>query len=126
MSDTEQDFLCHIPFGMGGSYGRSSNRTEAIQRAYKAFISDWSSYYDVSGQDIKCVIADVTGHDKVYFGPGIYSFSKDGDEQHFDLEPMSVKIPPFKSKQRLNSKSYRKKLDDAVLEAINKTPQVAA
>ena len=125
MSDTEQDFLCHIPFGMGGSYGRSSDRTEAIQNAYRAFITDWSSYYDVSDQDIKCVIADVTGHDKVYFGPGIYTFSKDGDEQHFDLEPMSVKIPTFKSNPRLNSNAYRK-MDDAVIDAINKTPQVAA
>jgi len=112
-----KDFLCYIPMMTGGSYGRHKNRGEAILMAFRYFSSDWGSMYDVFNREIKGYVAEITGFNEVQFGPveGIWADIEDGGKHRFELEKISVQMPPLRKNQRATGDAFRRKLKQAVL-----------
>ncbi len=117
---TKSDYLAYIPFFAGGSYGRSSDRVEAIRLAYRNLVSDWGSTFDIYDGSMECAVANVSGFDKVYMNSGLISAKlKDGTKHDFDCEVIDVRIPELKGDSRKRyQKPFEKKLEAAILKAV--------
>jgi len=63
-TDTLHDYLAIIPIGCGSSWGRSSDKEDAIKRAIAA-LRDWTVYYDLSNIEVTINVVSVQGYKDV-------------------------------------------------------------
>jgi hypothetical protein len=118
-----KDYLCFIPLMGGGSYGRNSDRTQAIANAYKNLAMDFGSMFDIFEKDVEAYVADVTGYDVIHFGNGIWTELDNDEKQYFEAEEIIVQLPEPRKNQRTSGDSYLKKVQAIVQASLNETPQ---
>ena len=106
---TKQDWLAHIPIGAGGTWARGEDREETIRRCLRMCKSDWSSLYDLTGQEVSVIVGDVTGYDEIHFdSTGIFTIPEGGkrgmnpDRNYLPKERVTVvqHIYPGKPKRK--------------------------
>lgn len=64
---TITDYLAIIPIGGGSSWGRSSDKEEAIANAIRSF-KDWDCYFKVANIEVTVNVVDVTGYGECHWG----------------------------------------------------------
>jgi len=65
--DPKPDYLAVIPVGGGSSWGRASNKEDAIKIAVSS-VKDWGGLFEVSGVPVKVNVVDVSGYGDLHWG----------------------------------------------------------
>lgn len=59
-----KEYLAWINVGGGSAWGRSGDKSIAIETAVHS-LKDWNRYYEVSNKDVTVRVIDITGYDEV-------------------------------------------------------------
>ena len=91
-SNGGRDFIAIILVGAGSSYARGPDREDCIERVKRAAVSDWQSLFDLAGKEATVNVADVTGHDEVWWDSlGVHV--KGDPEPALPIEQVKVTLP---------------------------------
>ena len=89
------DYIAIIRIVGGGSWSRNKDKDKAVKAVCRQFKEDWSSLYKLpKGRDVKVAVADVDGHDEVYFDDrGVWATTADGEVPITKIEMVEAKLP---------------------------------
>ena len=121
---TETDFLAFVNIMGGGSWARNESKSQAIRSCLNITVCDWSSMFKLDDNDIHINVFDVQGYDSVRWGAdGIFGWTDDEAKERHDLsdrfvQQVVVHTPPLGKAKSMNTAAYKRKLNEALLDAL--------
>lgn len=89
----EKDYLAVIMLPGGSSWGRSSDKEEAINNAVKS-VRDWKHLFKVSNVEVTVNVVDVTGYNEVVWSD--IGWYRDGEKFKPVIEKVKRTTPKWR------------------------------